>query len=78
MGGTLPGPSRKRRVVVAVLGAFLLVLGWSQWQLWQPFKGGGSGDVVVEIPQGASASEVATKLATPAWSIRRRCSACGR
>jgi UPF0755 protein len=62
MGGALPGPSRKRRVVVGVLALVLLLIGWSQWMLWQPLKGGGSGDVVVEIPQGASASEVAAKL----------------
>lgn len=62
MGGTLPGPSRKRRVIFAVLAVVLLLVGWSQWQLWQPFKGGGTGEVIVEIPQGASASEVASKL----------------
>lgn len=62
MGGTLPGPSRKRRVVVAILAVFVLLLGWSQWRLWQPLKGGGEGEVTVEIPQGASASEVASRL----------------
>lgn len=62
MGGTLPGPSRKRRVVLAVLAVVVLLIGWSQWQLWQPLKGGGTGEVIVEIPQGASASEVASKL----------------
>jgi UPF0755 protein len=62
MGGKLPGPSRRRRVVVGVLALAVFLLAWSQWKLWQPLKGGGSGDVVVEIPQGASASEVAAKL----------------
>ncbi len=62
VGGSLPGPSRKRRIVAGVLAAFVLLLGWSQWQLWQPLKGGGTGEVTVEIPEGSSASEVAAKL----------------
>ncbi|MEH3053889.1 MAG: endolytic transglycosylase MltG [Patulibacter minatonensis] len=42
--------------------AAVLFVGWTQWQLWQPLKGGGEGAVTVEIPQGATASEVASKL----------------
>ncbi len=61
--GQLP-PSmtpRKRAILIggAVIGVLFL---WFQWSLWQPLKGGGEGDVVVRIPEGAGASEVARRL----------------
>ncbi|MFT4035025.1 MAG: endolytic transglycosylase MltG [Patulibacter sp.] len=62
MTGTLPRPSRRRRLAVAALVVAVLLVGWSQWKLWQPLKGAGTGEVIVSIPEGSSASEVAAKL----------------
>jgi uncharacterized YceG family protein len=54
-------PRQRRAGPLAALVCGLLALGFL-WVLFQPFHGDGSGRVVVEIPRGASVSEVADLL----------------
>ncbi len=63
MGGSLSRPRSRRRQIAALIILLLVALvGWSQLQLWEPGKGGGTGQVNVEIAQGASAADVAKQL----------------
>jgi uncharacterized YceG family protein len=63
MGGSLtPKRSRRRRIASLIIILFLALIAYSQWKLWQPGKGGGTGQIEVVIPKGSTASEVATKL----------------
>ena len=42
--------------IASLIGALLVI--WFLWALFQPFHGDGSGRTVVEVPKGASVSEV--------------------
>jgi peptidoglycan lytic transglycosylase G len=53
---SLPGPRRLAAAIAALLAL------WFLWALFQPFHGDGSGRVVVQIPKGASVSEVGDQL----------------
>jgi UPF0755 protein len=53
---------RRRRIAVFAVLAVLLVVGTFLVLLFQPFHGAGSGRVAVEIPKGASASQIADLL----------------
>jgi uncharacterized YceG family protein len=53
---------RRRRIAVAALVAVLVVVGVFLVLLYQPFHGSGSGRVAVEVPKGASASQIADLL----------------
>ncbi|MDQ8047213.1 MAG: endolytic transglycosylase MltG, partial [Solirubrobacteraceae bacterium] len=65
MGGSLaPHRSRRRRIAALVGLLVVLLIGWTQWKLWQPLKGGGTGQIEVKIPKGASAKDVADRLQT--------------
>lgn len=63
MGGSLTrGRSRRRKAALLVVFLFLALVAWSQIQLWQPFKGSGGEEIIVEIPQGSGASDVGRRL----------------
>ncbi len=53
---------RRRRLALVLLLIVLVAVGGFLTLLYQPFHGGGSGRVVVKIPQGASASQIADVL----------------
>jgi uncharacterized YceG family protein len=53
-----------RRIAALVLLAIVGVVAWFLISLFQPFKGSGSGDVTVTIPQGASVGEIGDVLAS--------------
>jgi UPF0755 protein len=64
-GGQRPpraGNYRRRRIVALALTLVGLLLAWFLIALFQPFKGDGEGQVVVNIPEGASAGEIADIL----------------
>jgi peptidoglycan lytic transglycosylase G len=52
-----------RRIVALILLAIVGVAVWFLISLFQPGQGGGSGEVTVTIPQGASVSEIGDVLA---------------
>jgi UPF0755 protein len=52
----------RRRALALVLVAIVAAIAWLGFALFQPFAGDGSGKVVVEIPKGATASEIADLL----------------
>ena len=55
---------RRRRPIVRVLPVILLLaIGAFAYAVFQPLKGDGHGTVVVDVPKGASASQIATLLA---------------
>jgi UPF0755 protein len=56
------GNFRRRRVVALGLTLLGLLLAWFLVAFFQPFKGEGEGDVIVTVPEGASAGEVADIL----------------
>lgn len=57
-----PGRYRRRRIVALALTLIGLLLAWFLVALFQPLKGDGEGQVVVNIPEGASAGEIADVL----------------
>lgn len=54
--------ARRRRIVALGAAAVIVGLAWFLIALFQPFAGDGEGKVVVEIPRGTSAGEVADIL----------------
>jgi UPF0755 protein len=52
-----------RRIGLLVVLVIIAAIVWFAVSLFQPFTGGGSGTVVVRVPQGASASDVGDLLA---------------
>jgi UPF0755 protein len=52
-----------RRVVALLLLAVVVVGAWFLISLFQPFKGGGSGQVTVSVPRGASVGQIGDILA---------------
>jgi uncharacterized YceG family protein len=60
------GPGRRRPVLRRVLPLLALALAaaviWFGFSLFQPFTGGGSGTLYVQIPRGASASQIGDLL----------------
>jgi UPF0755 protein len=56
------GIVRRRRIIALVGLAIVGALAWFLIALFQPFAGDGEGKVVVEIPKGASAGDVADIL----------------
>jgi UPF0755 protein len=56
------GAVRRRRIFALAALAVLGALAWFLVALFQPFAGDGEGEVVVEIPKGASADDVADLL----------------
>ncbi len=60
-GGVLGGLARRPFRIFAALAALFVL--WFLFTLFQPFHGDGSGRVAVQIPKGASASEVGDLLA---------------
>jgi UPF0755 protein len=64
-GGERPprtGNYRRRRIVALALTLVGLLLAWFLIALFQPFKGDGEGQVVVNVPEGATAGEIADIL----------------
>jgi UPF0755 protein len=64
-GGRRPATSgryRRRRIIALALTLVGLLLAWFLIALFQPFKGDGEGQVVVNIPEGATAGEIADIL----------------
>jgi UPF0755 protein len=64
-GGERPprtGNYRRRRIVALALTLIGILLAWFLIALFQPFKGDGEGQVVVNIPDGANAGEIADIL----------------
>jgi peptidoglycan lytic transglycosylase G len=57
-----PGNYRRRRIVALALTLIGLLLAWFLVALFQPFKGDGEGQVIVNIPEGATAGEIADIL----------------
>jgi UPF0755 protein len=61
---TRVGPNvMARRVVALLLLAVVVVGAWFLISLFQPFKGGGSGQVTVSVPRGASVGQIGDILA---------------
>ncbi len=60
-GGVLGSLARHPFRIFGVLAALFVL--WVLFSLFQPFHGDGSGKVVVQVPKGASASEVGDLLA---------------
>jgi UPF0755 protein len=56
------GNYRRRRIVALVLTLVGLLLAWFLVALFQPFKGDGEGEVIVNVPEGATAGEIADIL----------------
>ena len=52
-----------RRIAALVLLAIVGLAAWFLISLFQPFKGGGSGEVTVTVPQGASVGDIGDLLA---------------
>lgn len=77
-------PRRSRTTLVAVGGGLVVLLAaWFLLSLFQPLKGEGSGEVTVEIPRGASVSEIADILerrgvVSSAFFFRARVSLAGK
>lgn len=71
LGGTPPTPRRRhpqaryrrRRAVALIALVALLFSAWFLVELFQPFTGGGTGVVTVDIPTGAGAGEIGDVLA---------------
>jgi UPF0755 protein len=64
-GGERPARSgnfRRRRIIALALTLVGLLLAWFLFALFQPFKGDGEGQVVVNVPEGATAGEIADIL----------------
>jgi peptidoglycan lytic transglycosylase G len=64
-GGDRPPPAgnyRRRRVIALGLTLVGLLFVWFLVSLFQPFKGEGEGQVIVNIPDGATAGEIADIL----------------
>ncbi len=64
-GGGRPARSgnyRRRRIVALALTLVGLLLAWFLFALFQPFKGDGEGQVIVNVPEGATAGEIADIL----------------
>jgi UPF0755 protein len=58
-----PSGTVRRRRIIALIGLALLgALAWFPVALFQPFAGDGEGEVVVEVPEGATAGDVADIL----------------
>jgi UPF0755 protein len=57
-----PGNYRRRRIVALALTLVGLLAAWFLVALFQPFKGDGEGQVIVNIPAGATAGEIADIL----------------
>jgi UPF0755 protein len=60
--GPRAGNYRRRRIVALVLTLVGLLLAWFLVALFQPFKGDGEGEVIVNVPEGATAGEIADIL----------------
>ena len=56
------GNYRRRRIVALALTLVGLLLAWFLLALFQPFKGDGEGQVIVNVPEGATAGEIADIL----------------
>jgi peptidoglycan lytic transglycosylase G len=56
-------PRRGGRIAAAIVLVLVVALGWFLISLFQPFTGDGSGRVVVQVPAGASASQIGDLLA---------------
>jgi UPF0755 protein len=56
------GNFRRRRFVALALTLVGLLLAWFLFALFQPFKGDGEGQVIVNVPEGATAGEIADIL----------------
>lgn len=57
------GRHRRTGLYAAIAGGVLsLVAAWFLLSLFQPLEGGGSGEVIVEVPEGATVSEIADLL----------------
>jgi len=56
------GNYRRRRIVALALTLVGLLLAWFLFALFQPFKGDGEGQVIVNVPEGATAGEIADIL----------------
>jgi peptidoglycan lytic transglycosylase G len=56
------GTYRRRRIVALALTLVGLLLAWFLFALFQPFKGDGEGQVIVNVPEGATAGEIADIL----------------
>jgi uncharacterized YceG family protein len=56
------GNYRRRRLIALGLTLVGLLFAWFLVALFQPFKGDGEGQVIVNVPEGASASEIADIL----------------
>jgi peptidoglycan lytic transglycosylase G len=64
-GGERPARSgnfRRRRIIALALTLVGLLLAWFLFALFQPFKGDGEGQVVVNVPEGATGGEIADIL----------------
>jgi UPF0755 protein len=78
------GARKPRTALVAIAGGLVvLVAAWFLLSLFQPFKGDGSGEVTVEIPRGASVSEIGDMLErrgviSSAFFFRARVSLAGK
>ncbi|MBS1870834.1 MAG: endolytic transglycosylase MltG [Actinobacteria bacterium] len=60
---TAGGPRRWRGRVAALLALVAFALAaWFLWSIYQPGKGDGSGQVVVQVPRGASVGEIGDLL----------------
>jgi UPF0755 protein len=51
-----------RRVVAMLALAAIVLAGWFLWSIYQPGKGEGGGRVVVQVPRGASVTEIGDLL----------------
>jgi len=51
-----------RRIVAVLALAAIVLAGWCLWSIYQPGKGEGSGRVVVQVPRGASVTEIGDLL----------------
>ncbi|MGH2984697.1 MAG: endolytic transglycosylase MltG [Solirubrobacterales bacterium] len=56
------GNFRRRRIVALALTLVGLLLAWFLFALFQPLKGDGEGQVIVNVPEGATAGEIADIL----------------
>lgn len=62
-GGSMRPPNfGRRRVAAAAAGVAALLFVWFLVAFFQPFAGEGEGEVVVQIPEGASATQVSEVL----------------